>query len=141
MKQKITTFKNGAKAIRLQNGMFRIISGPTIHRRKKQQKGGFIGDAILSIIPGVIDLIKSIIKPKEETPEEREERITKIVGYRQWKRMTSGKYYLRDPYTKQQYITDDGQPIIISENKFLQLKAIENAENPEDPEKYYKILE
>ena len=141
MKQKITTFKNGAKAIRLQNGMFRIISGPTIHRRKKQQKGGFIGDAILSIIPGVIDLIKSIIKPKEETPEEREERIRKIVGYRQWKRMTSGKYYLRDPYTKQQYITDDGQPIIISENKFLQLKAIENAENPEDPEKYYKILE
>lgn len=99
----------------------------------RKQKGGFVGEllqGITSIIPSIMEFINNIVKPKKETKEEYEQRIRESVGYKQWTRLSSGRYALQDPFTNEIYTDDNDQPLIISQNQWLQLRALENNNNP-----------
>lgn len=107
----------------------------------KPQRGGILQavlGAIGSIVPGIMEFINNMIKPKQETTEEREQRIRNLVGYERWRRMSSGRYVLEDPYTHKVYLNPStGQPFTITQQQYQQLKEIEHAND--DPAEFYTV--
>lgn len=105
-----------------------------------KQRGGMVGEllqGIISIIPSITEFINNMIKPKKETKEQYEKRIRDSVGYKSWTKLSSGRYALQDPFTNEIYTDNNNEPIIISQNQWLQIKALENNNNPMTGYKQY----
>lgn len=133
----IRVFKNGAKAMRQPNGLYKIISGPTKHMGKtktRKQKGGFVTDILQGVTDVVSNLVKNVGKPKTrgqmaqdledyrnrpdvKAEREQEQEARRRAGY-QWMRLSSGRYGLFHPVTQAPVQNVEGDHIIMSNSDF-----------------------